>query len=223
MEVQFEFTTGKQKSSKLLYTSDRQLFRIRRKNRIGDHYDCYVNSCSAKVIVTDNRCFYKKLNYKHTHAHQQKIYNQFKFEATLKHRSVHDKKPPRVIYDEECLTQKDTSSDIQFEKRRRHLNRLKSKGIPANPKTIDDVEFYFRNEEIVSTFGMLHWKTVVRSNFGYSIFIVPSILEDLPDVRNFRIDGTFKGVPRGPFKQLLIINVDRNDHVSIAKILLRNI
>lgn len=218
MQLKYEFTVGKKLTSSLLYTSDKQLFRIKHKNGTGDHYQCYIENCSAKVVIRNNKCFYET-NHIHSHAHQQATYNLFKLEAALKRRCINERKRPREIFSEECAQQEDVSGGIQFEKRRRHYNRIQSRRVPANPKTMDDVKSYLLNEMVTDVIGVLHWKTVSRKSFGYTIFANSSILNDLPTIRRFRIDGTFKCVPRGPFKQLLIISVDVVDNVSLITFL----
>lgn len=180
---------------------------------------CYVKHCSAKVIVTDDKkCFYDAEHSLHCHGIQTSTYNDFKTEGAIKTRCMLEIMKPKEIYNEEL--RKNGESSVQFQKRKRNFNRLQSDKIPKSPLTMVDVLLYFALELISNTFGktedngnLFYWETVSLKNFGYSIFISEKILLNLPAVRRFRIDGTFKCVPNGPFKQLLIISVDAGNHV----------
>lgn len=227
MEVNYMFTVGKKITSRLLYTSDYQLFRIKHRNHVGDHYNCYVKHCNAKVIVSENKCFYKEMSSNHTHGNQKSKYETFKVEANLKIKCSIGKKRAKSLYNDECFKHQDIASDIQFEKRRRHYNRLQSEGIPPNPKTMDEMQSYFANEKVLEAFQetkhtqptLFYWKTVNLKAFGYTVFVSLSILNHLDEIQRYRIDGTFKEVPKGPFMQLLIISVDTGKHVSMKECL----
>ncbi len=225
MEVNYVFTEGKKITSKLLYTSDDHLFRLKNKYRSSDHYNCYVEHCSARVIIKNNKCFYEQSKTKHVHGSQKSTFDKFKLENTLKKRVKATNKPPRILFNEICLENSEISHNLQYQRLKRTCNRIRSTGIPPNPKTMADVVKYFQSEKVLQTFGltlhklptMFYWKTVNLKAFGYSIFVSESILNALPDgKRSFRIDGTFKGVPKGPFMQLLIISVDYLNHVRIT-------
>lgn len=218
MEVGFEFTCGKRITSNLLYTSDHHLFQCCKKKPTGGVYSCYVKQCSAKVNLDGNKCVYHPEHSAHCHEVQTSTYNTFKTEQAIKDRCKLEPKKPRVIYNEECVN--DTGNDVQYDKRRRHLHRIQSNKIPKSPNTTAEVLLYFALELISIAFGktqdkanVFYSETVNLKNFGYSIFVSENFLNNLPSIRNYRIDGTFKCVPRGPFKQLLIISVDMGNHV----------
>lgn len=130
------------------------------------------------------------------------------------------KKRPREIFDEESSK---SSLPLQYAKRQRTYQLHQRKGIPKNPKSVEDVKTYFDREDIRARFGeLLHMDkplpfykgTVVTALFAYVIFCSDTILRNLPDIRRLFIDGTFKVVPAGPLKQLLIIGIEYDGHVS---------
>lgn len=64
--------------------------------------------------------------------------------------------------------------------------------------------------------------TVIEDNFQYTIFSSGNLLERLatmPAQRSYHVDATFKVVPNGSYKQLMIIHVAYNEHVSVNVII----
>lgn len=161
------------------------------------------------------------------HGNQESVHKKLKVDNKIKLRcsNRHEKKRLREIFDDECELNPDVGINMQYAKRKRCLSMHKSKGIPKNPKTISEVKEYFDKPEILSKFGMTLHQTpkifyqeiVITASFAYVIFCSESIISDLPLVRRTKIDGTFKSVRCGPFKQLLIIATDFANHVSISK------
>lgn len=218
MELSFEITSGKKAGSKLLYTNDKHLFKIKTKPA---HWlcDCLVTDCPAKVKIVNNRCTYIMAT--HIHGTQEAMYAGLKLTDKVKQRCAIEKKTPKEIFDEERSALPD-ASDVQFAKRQRTFQTHRRKGIPNNPKNVEEMRDYFEREEIKAKFGQtkheipkkFHHATIITTLFSYVIFASEMVLENLPDIQCLRIDGTFKVVPAGPFKQLLVISVDKNDHVS---------
>lgn len=111
----------------------------------------------------------------------------------------------------------------KIKKQRLRCNMARDNGrqqrneLPKNPTTIDEVKSYFENEVVLGKLGksmhkepkLFYQFTVVMDLFSYIVFASQTILERLPAVLNLRIDGTFKVVPAGPFKQLLIVCASR--------------
>lgn len=216
----FEFTVGKKIGSKLIYTQDCHLFNVKYKNSpSSSRHVCHVNNCPAKIqIENDNQCRYITSN--HIHGTQEAAYEEYKLNNRIKERCLTEKKRPIELFDEECSQ---SSLQLQYAKRQRTYQRHQRKGIPKNPKTVDEVRNYFDQDEIRTKFGKTLHKdgplpfykdTVITLMFSYVIFCSESILQNLPSVRRLFIDGTFKVVPAGPFKQLLIIGIEYDGHVS---------
>ncbi len=218
MDLTFEITAGKKAGSKLIYTNDKHLYKIKKKP---SHWlcNCYVTDCPETVKVINN--VVSPININHIHGTQESVHAELKLVDTVKQRCQKEKKTPRQIFDEERSARPD-ASDLQFAKRQRTFQNHQQKGIPKNPKNVEDVKRYFEQEEILSRFGhtkhnipkKFHYATVVTAMFSYVIFASEMILEKLPDIQRLRIDGTFKAVPAGPFKQLLVISIDLHGHVS---------
>lgn len=215
----YEITAGKKAGTTLIYTSDHHLFNLKSKVKTSHAlYVCHINYCSAKIKIEDNQCSY--ITSTHIHGTQEGTYEEYKLNDKIKTRCNKEMKRPREIYDEECAK---SSVPLQYAKRKRTYQIHQRKGIPKNPKTIDDVKSYFEQEEIKERFGkslhdkptMFYKETVITALFAYTIFCSEIILQNLPTIRQLFIDGTFKVVPSGPFKQLLIIGIELDSHVSI--------
>lgn len=170
-----------------------------------------------------NQCFYVNGRSNHTHSNQESKYKEFKLEKTVKLRCENENNKPRDIFNEECALNQEAGDNLQYAKRYRNYKYHQSKGIPKDPKSLLEVKNFFDNEEVLKRFSetlnaqkphKFYQETVITPYFGYIIFSSEAILNDLPEIRQIRIDGTFKCVPRGPFKQLLIISYDYSDHVS---------
>lgn len=100
----------------------------------------------------------------------------------------------------------------------------------TSPKTPKDVQEAFRKESVFKNFGLTRHEGESQSHFfktcheekdfAYCVFAsdkcVQLIKENIPVTkRTILIDGTFAVVPMGCFKQLLLINVEYLDRVSI--------
>lgn len=212
--LQYESIVGKRKGSKLIYTSDHHLFNMKSQGR----YVCHVKDCPAKIKIENMICSYT--NSSHIHGTQETTYEEYKISDRVKERCLNETKRPREIFNEECAT---STLPLQYAKRQRTYQKHQRKGIPKNPKTVDDVKSYFEQQEIRDRYGKslntnpkpFYNETVVTSMFAYVIFCSEVILQNLPPIRRLFIDGTFKVVPAGPFKQLLIIGIENDSHVSI--------
>lgn len=147
--LDYEFTPGKKSGSKLVYTSDRHLFSVKSNDKPSTAlYVCHVKACSAKIKIEHGKCSYIDPN--HIHGTQEKAYEEYKINDRVKDRCQKDTKRPRTIFDEECS---ESSLQLQYSKRQRTFQVHRRKGIPKNPKTVDEVKDYFENEEIRGRFG----------------------------------------------------------------------
>ncbi|KAJ6639458.1 hypothetical protein Bhyg_12203, partial [Pseudolycoriella hygida] len=178
-----------------------------------------MNECPARIKIENDRSSY--LMSTHIHGVQEAAYNEFKLNDRIKNRcKVNKNATPRVVFNEECQMDRKSSKNIQFGRRQRTYQRCQRQGIPRNPKTLDEIKTYLEQEEVLNRIGktlhcepkMFYQQTVITALFAYCIFASESILTNLPAILNMRIDGTFKVVPAGPFKQLLIICVDVSGH-----------
>lgn len=105
----------------------------------------------------------------------------------------------------------------------RTLQRIKKGVLPKNPNSVREIEDAFRDPEILKTFGYAHGSddkffdaAIETNDFSYCVFSSKKIINLIntrraPNKRHILLDATFKTVPFGPFKQLLIFYV-RIDH-----------
>lgn len=110
---------------------------------------------------------------------------------------------------------------------RRNLHRIKAQTLPKTPKSPADIIACFEQDNFMQTYGFtmppdskqFYVNTIVEANFSYTIFISQYICDQIktfqPNQKKYLIDGTFKIVPYGSYKQLLIIHIEYDNHVSI--------
>lgn len=106
----------------------------------------------------------------------------------------------------------------------RNLFRHKSGVTPRNPITLDEVIAAFSNPETKLKYGFtkedppapFYHSTTKYGNAGFTIFVNDFILKNLSffKIRRYFADGTFRVVPSGCFKQLFVIHIEYQGHVS---------
>lgn len=219
MALEYIFTPGKRIDSRLLYTTaDRQLFNYRSSEKNGLRYVCHLEErgCRARLNLDGETLTY--LNSTHNHGHQETQMKTYKLEHDIKVRVRNENGRPKTIFEDEVALNEDVGDQVQFGRMRRSLNKNRKKGIPNNPKTVQEVESFFADPTVQSKlFGnssSFYKCTIITEVFAYVIFASESILSNLPFVQKYLIDGTFKVVPAGPFKQLLTISLEDEQHVS---------
>lgn len=107
---------------------------------------------------------------------------------------------------------------------KRGLQKITNKVFVKSPQTASDVSNTFRDEQIWNKFGVTKgmentafFKACIEEDgISYCIFssekICSLITENIPlEKRMYLIDGTFKIVPQGCFKQLLIVYINYFD------------
>lgn len=119
-----------------------------------------------------------------------------------------------------------SESQLDYEKIKRQLFRIKNGNYPPIPKTVEDISTAFEVEEVRTMFGYtldgthsLYIGTSIEQRFAFSVFAskkIISLIEEFipPKERRYLIDGTFKVVPR-MFYQLIVISIEFENDVSI--------
>lgn len=232
--IEFKIVPGIRKNSKLLHIpSENQIYKYKYEKNLTKYYVCYVKNCPVNVAVDfNNEQFCRKTSNIKAHNHHSqedfikklKLINEIKSNCenvSLKRSNV------REVFDETC--KKFKNNNIQFGQMRRNLYKIKNKIFPKSPRTFPEIIEIFEKSDILKTFGFSRYEktenfyknTVIEEQYSYSIFLSPSICsiidsmaEDQP--RNYLIDGTFSITPysNNQFKQLLIIHIAHNEHVS---------
>lgn len=104
----------------------------------------------------------------------------------------------------------------------RNLNKKKTSLYPTAPMTTQGLSNAFEDPNVMNKYGrskienagVFYKGTVLHDHFNYSVFASPSIIakiEELTD-RHFHIDATFKVVPTGEFKQMLVVHINYDEH-----------
>lgn len=120
------------------------------------------------------------------------------------------------------------TSDVDYNKIGRTLRRQKNKAYPSSPQSGEDVAQIFQKPDLMRKFGyskhdvpkMLYKGTIVENEFVCTFLAsetIIALIEENIDVdrRRYLIGATFKIVPIGCFKQLLIIYVEYIESVSL--------
>lgn len=101
--VEYEIITGHREDTKLLYLlNEKQLYKKNSITKLGTHYLCIVNNCSARVYVKDGVCF-KSIFSKsgHNHGLNDVFYKKLSALNDMKAKITVDKNTPlREIFNE---------------------------------------------------------------------------------------------------------------------------
>lgn len=92
-----------------------------------------------------------------------------------------------------------------------YINKLKIGKYPASPQTPEDIIGIFQDSNLKNRYGKYYECTQKDKNFAFTIFhsqkMVDRMENSIKDNREILIDATFRVVPKGPYKQLLILYV----------------
>lgn len=108
----------------------------------------------------------------------------------------------------------------------RHLRRLKDQPYLKAPKTPIEITEAFKDDKVQSDYGYnlsntekLYINTVSAENTCFTLFASMDVVKMIetnipPNQRQYSMDATFRIVPQGNFKQLLIIYIEFHNDVS---------
>lgn len=127
--------------------------------------------------------------------------------------------------------------DIDYNKHQRTFQRLKRGVLPENPLTVGEMNAAFAKEKIFKCYGQtLHiqnphrfFDTAIETkDYSFSVFSSKATIELItanipPAERHILMDATFRILPVGPFKQLLILYVRKQKQVSAFIRILRHV
>lgn len=124
-----------------------------------------------------------------------------------------------------CSDQQGTAG-LRYSKMERNLRRIKNETFAASPTNGAEIIKVFSDEALIKLFGntkhdepeLFYRGTLVHENYTCTFFfsekIRQIIVENIPaDRRKYLMDATFKIVPVGCFRQILIIYVEYLEHV----------
>ena len=116
--------------------------------------------------------------------------------------------------------------DIDFTKHEQTLQRIKRGVLPDNPKSIDELNAKFSEEEIKKKFGQsIHTESnifngaVHSEKHSFCVFSSKPFIDLMQNhigggERHILMDATFRICPVGSFKQLLVLYVRKYQKVS---------
>lgn len=102
------------------------------------------------------------------------------------------------------------TATINDTKHAHYINKLKIGKYPASPETPEEIVKIFENLKIKNKYGE-YYKSTQLDKYAFTIFhsknMVKRMKRSISDEREILIDATFRIVPKGPYKQLLIFYV----------------
>lgn len=127
----------------------------------------------------------------------------------------------------------DRDVQLDYDKIKRQLLRIKNQANQTVPKTIQEIQTAFEQKDVQAIFGStldgknkLYFSTLIEDDFSFIVFAsekVMSLIKKFIPIENRRylIDGTFKVVPR-IFYQLIVIAIEFENDVSVCPQLVLN-
>lgn len=126
------------------------------------------------------------------------------------------------------FSSQDEAKNISFPRIQRGLQNIVSKHLITSPKYAVQIIESFNLENVWSEFGLtkdeanpMHFFTacIIEENYTFCLFSsqksINLVKENIqPSQRKYLMDATFKIVPKGCFKQLLIIYIEYFEEVS---------
>lgn len=118
-------------------------------------------------------------------------------------------------------------SELKFEMLERNARRLKNGKFPKMPKCPSDIIEAFKDPTIYDRYALnlrktkpFYIDTICAGTSYFTIFASHQVIDMInkhipPSRRNYLIDGTFKVTPIGGYYQLLIIQIECANDVSV--------
>lgn len=239
-ELDFEYITGARKGSVLVYLkNENQIFAFKSKyfnKKTNEHikrYECYQSKCKASILISEvsGKCTVrpgKEVHLEHgdQEEHKKQLVLKNKIKTEVAQPSLQANRV-REVFNNECHNNKDTAKSLVFSKMQRHLRRIKCEKMPKAPQSPQDFIKLFKNSTILNEFGMcesndkekFYQTTVTEDDFSYTLFLSTPITKLINDNincddRHYLMDATFAVVPACGYKQLLIIHIAQDRHVS---------
>lgn len=112
-----------------------------------------------------------------------------------------------------CIKYRYPKGHIDDAKHMPYINKLKNGKYPKSPRTVAEVFQAFETNGNGTDFRRFYVGTHMDDDYGFafSVFcsskMIRRIEENITDQRDILMDATFRAVPVGPYKQLLIIYV----------------
>lgn len=125
------------------------------------------------------------------------------------------------------FSQRNQSSQLNFNKHRRNLLQIRNSKIPPPPINVLEVVEAYENETVIENYSRTkHEKTDSQfykgsyscDDFSYSYFASDHVMDNIrinipENQRAFLMDATFKICPMGEFYQFLVIYIGFCDQV----------
>lgn len=97
-----------------------------------------------------------------------------------------------------------------------YINKLKIGKYPTSPTSHEDVIHQFEDMDVKHMYGKYYKHTQNERDFAFTIFYSQKMIDRMKrisDSREILIDATFRVVPKGPYKQLLIFYMAYKNNV----------
>lgn len=229
-EVNWKYVPGQRRGSRMIYSNDEdQIYKRNKKNADGtEGWTCTTRNCSERITLHQNgKCFYSDTNKGHKHEKKANIQqvvdvkNEIKVEISKVETVASGSSAGavrKVFYSKVTST---SDIGISYKSMERGLLKIRNGTLPKSPKNCEEIINAYKVAYVIENYGMtiresdkprtMYYKYTFESNeHSFCIFasdeIVAAIKEHVPqDSRRYFMDATFKIVPMGIFKQLLIL------------------
>lgn len=223
--IRYEYVTGKRAGSKLLWLpAEGHMYKRHSvyKNKIT--YKCYEEGCPSRVLMSEDNVLTRNDKI-HLHEDQNALYKELQTRADLL-KLVAEQKTTNIRSIFNGVMERNQDSSLKFNTVRRSLQRKRAGSMPPSPTSAAEILAAFDDPEIMETFGNskhnesrpFFMTAYEEEKFSYCIFaskasidLVHGYIEEKD--RCFLADATFKVVPDGIFRQLLIVFVEYVDKV----------
>lgn len=111
---------------------------------------------------------------------------------------------------------------IRDAKHYHYINNLKIGKFPRSPTTPEEIITQFESSDLNRRYGKYYKGSVKDNEFAFTIFYSQKMIERMKCIRESReilIDATFRVVPQGPYRQLLIFYIAYKNNVRTFKYL----
>lgn len=109
------------------------------------------------------------------------------------------------------------TATIDVTKHRPYINKLKIGKYPASPLSPECIIGQFQDDNIKNRFGKYYKSTQMGNEFSFTLFYSEIMLNEMKNSTNgnreILMDATFQVVPKGIYKQLLIMYVAHKNNV----------
>lgn len=213
--MKFIYTAGKRLNSRLVYSEDKQLYKIKSIDISCSKYICYRPGCKVRIVVQGDTCSPVPNFDQYSHDDNQETeFISFNEENNLKRKCQEDK----VTSIKQIFGVESASTNVTYKKMRSSMAYNRKKDLPINATTMHEAIAYFDNEDVKHMLSFadgstLFHKIVSNRDYAFAIFKSRKILHNLPENRSFHITASMR-VINGFFNVFITFSIVKDAQVK---------